>query len=180
MKFMTGDYWCVNSKSFMTAPIIAMEKRMSLDHAAEYNHAGILVKPPADPEKDWGTTYEALRTIGHFHLRQYEGCKIIIARHTGMTPEKFQKGYKEVLRWNNYAYPAWRLLLYSIGLAKYLHGIGIPICSELVAEHCFHSDLSVADGYGWTPDALADKFKQYRCYDVVFEGELTKENLFFL
>lgn len=174
-----GDYFCVRTKSPISMPIIIMEKRFSIDKQAEYNHAGIIVKSD-------GTTYESLKRIAHYDINFYRGCKILIARHRFMTEEAFEKGYKEVLRWNRKAYPWWRLLLFPVGMARCFHPLGIPVCSELSREHQVHSGVVDAeliamhleaagvkqDGYGWTPDQLADEMRKSKFYDVIFEGVL--------
>ncbi len=160
-----GDYFCVRTDSWIAGAILAVQRIKALDREARYNHAGIVVS--AD-----GTTFESLRRIGHYDINRYAGCDILVARHRDMTPNVFLKGYREVKKWDGTVYPAWRLVLHALGLAKFLHAIDIPVCSELVVEHCRHAGLCDYPGYGWNPDHLADKFRNYRCYDTVYEGAL--------
>jgi len=160
-----GDYFCVRNDSFLSKLIILQEWIKSLDHEATYSHAGVIVDSN-------GTTMESLRKVAHYDLQTHKGCKIIIARHKEMTPENFQKGYNEILKYNGKVYPIFRLVFHLLGIAKFLHTSGVPVCSELVVEHCYHAGLCDHDGYGWTPDNLADKMRNYNCYDVLYEGIL--------
>lgn len=164
MELRPGDYFCVRTKSWIADAIIKVQLWKSLDHEARYNHAGIIVHPD-------GTTFESLQKIAHYGIQGYVGCPVLIVRHKEMTPERFLLGYEEVKKWDQFAYPWWRLALSFFGLAKWIHPAGIPVCSELVVEHLHHAGLVKHDGYGWTPDALADKFKS-RCYEVIYEGIL--------
>jgi len=159
-----GDYFCVRTGSWVSRAILAAQKIKSLDHESSYNHAGIVVTST-------GVTFEALRKIAHYHLDNYIGCRILIARHVRMTTSAFMRGFHEVKKWDGTVYPFWRLALHAVGLANLLHVIKVPVCSELVVEHARCAGLVTYNGYGWSPDNLADKFTNYKCYDIVYEGE---------
>ncbi|HNS53325.1 MAG TPA: hypothetical protein PKH25_00950 [Syntrophales bacterium] len=159
-----GDYFCVRTGSWVAGAILAAQKLKALDRESTYNHAGIVVASD-------GTTFESLRRIAHYDINAYTGCRILVARHRDMTMPAFMRGYHAVKKWDGRVYPFWRLALHAVGLAKFLHVAEIPVCSELVVEHCHHAGLCDYRGYGWNPDNLADKFRNYKCYDVLYEGE---------
>lgn len=165
MDLRPGDYFCVRTQSWMASAILKAQKLKALDGESTYNHAGIIVAPD-------GTTFESLRKIGHSAIQSYIGCPVLIVRHRDMTFDRFKAGYEGIRKWDGCVYPFWRLLLHAAGLAHFLHPVGIPVCSELVVEHARIAGLVGYPGYGWNPDHLADKFRNYKCYDPVYEGTL--------
>jgi hypothetical protein len=159
-----GDYFCVYTDTWLAKLIMAAQRVKALDDHVAYNHAGIIVSGD-------GRTYEALMKIEHAHIKDYEGCEILIARHRAMTPELFDMGYGQVLKWNRTIYPWWRLLLHLTGLAVILHIAKIPVCSELAVEHLHHCGLIGHDGYGWNPDHFADMLVNYKDFEIIYEDK---------
>lgn len=158
-----GDYFCVQTGSWVAKPILWFQKLKALDDESTYNHAGIVVKED-------GKTFESLAKIAHYDINGYAGHRILVARHCAMTPEKFEAGYDAVRKFDGTVYPAWRLFWHAIGMAKLVHVVRIPVCSELVVEHCHAAGLCNHGGFGWSPDALADKFRDSKRYEVIYEG----------
>lgn len=157
-----GDYFAVRTNSWLARLIILKERICAMDDEAKYNHAGIIVDCR-------GNTYESLGRIDHYHIDNYIGCPILIARHKSMTPDAFRAGMKEVLKYDGKVYPVWRLILHLTGLAKFFK-MTFPVCSELVGEHAYHAGGHTYDGWGWNPDHLADLWEISKYYDVIYEG----------
>lgn len=164
MDLQPGDYFVVSTKSLLARLIIAVETFWSKDGNAQYNHAGIVL------DKD-GNTFESLRHINHYHISQYRGCRVLIVRYKEMTPERFERGMKECLKYDGMNYPWWRFPLHLLGIARHFH-FTFPVCSELVGVHKFHAGVANCDGWGWTPDDLADNWLINKNVLIIYEGEL--------
>jgi len=162
MNLRAGDYFAVSGTSLIAKLIRLKQRLSSLDSKAEFNHAGIILD-------DCGNTFESLGHIDHYHIDQYVGRPIMIARYHKMDPERFESGMKEVLRYDGKIYPFWRLLLHLIGLGKFFR-LTFPVCSELVGEHAYFAGVHNARGWGWNPDNLADLWDISKYVDVLYKG----------
>lgn len=160
-----GDLAVVKTKSMIAGAINAGQRFLSKDGKAEYNHALLIVD-------ENGGTYESLAKIDHYHISQYLGCPIWIVRHVAMDGEKFRKGYEAVQKYDGKLYPGWRLLLHFVGLAKFIHW-SYPVCSELVGRFLYEAGLFHATGWGWSPDDLADLWRESKYYETVYKGMLS-------
>lgn len=160
-----GDYFCVQTSGIISRMILWFQKLKALDHESTYNHAGIIVNSD-------GTTFESLAKIAHYGLQGYVGHKVIIGRHCKMNVPTFLRGYHVIKKFDGYRYPAWRLLWHAFGLANVIDVIRVPVCSELVIEHARAAGLVEYDGYGWSPDNLADEMRRSKYFDIVYEGVL--------
>jgi hypothetical protein len=70
-------------------------------------------------------------------------------------------------------YPAWRIPLHIIPpLAKYLASERWLVCSELVAKYLFILDARHAQYMGTNPDTLADEWRHWRNFKIIYEGVL--------
>jgi len=169
MILQPGDVFGTSNPQGLGKPICLAESLKSQDGKAEYGHTGILTSVHAD-------TLEALWSIKSQNLFEvYKGHKVIIARWTGMNTEAYQQGYEaikpQIGRW----YPVWRLALHAVGLAKWLHFLNTPVCSELTAMFLNKAGAKCLFGdnyWGVTPDNLVDEWIQSKYFDVTFEGIL--------
>lgn len=157
-----GMVFAVNSNSVFAKWINFFQKVKALDHEAVYNHAGIITSRQ-------GRTFEALKKIGYGDIDNYAGCKIIIACHRNMTPDKYHAAWLEMEKLNGKIYPYPRLFLHLVGLAKFIHW-KYPVCSELVAKFEFEAGLR-KQWWGYQPDNLADEWQISKYYEIIYEGE---------
>jgi len=159
-----GDVFAVCSRSPFAKIINAVSGWNSPDGESEYNHAGIITA-------DNGQTFEALKTLDYYHLDQYRGRKILIARPRASSP--MPALLKVILDHKGQTYPFWRLALFGWNpLARVISHKGqFTVCSELVAKYLFHLGVRHGQFTGTTPDRLADEWVKWRDFDIIFEGE---------
>lgn len=162
MTLEPGMAFAVCSDGWLAWAINVCQAAKATDNESTYNHAGLITSQD-------GTTFEALGRIRYGNLAGYKGRKIIVVWHKEMTEARFNDGFKAIKTLEGAIYPAPRLALHLIGLAKFVHW-RYPVCSELVAKFEFDAGLR-RNWWGINPDNLADEWKISRHYDVVFEGE---------
>lgn len=163
IKLQRGDCFCVRTDGWVSAPIRWVEKWKSLDCEATYNHAGIIVS-------DTGETFESLSKIDHYSLHDYAGKKILIFRHIQMTDKLFGKGYQQILKYDGKIYPAWRMPLFILGIAKWFR-LTFPVCSELTM--LFEVSCGLRKKWaGYSPDNISDEVHISKHYEIKFEGIL--------
>ena len=159
-----GDMFLVASPGFISRMINAVQKFWASDNQAKYSHAGIILN-------DTGEVFEAVgKGITQGDLYHYAGKPVMIARHSYMDPSLFQAAFKMVQRRRGSPYPIHRLFLHLFPpLAKL--GFGMVVCSELVAEFlCFANIMPYWAGV--KPDDLAEMFRRWKGFEIVFEGTL--------
>lgn len=149
----------------------------SRDGESTYSHSGII-------ESTLGHTYEALWSIRAGHLKDYDGQKIIIARHESLDYQHFRDAMTTVKkRHDRQWYPWWRVPMFLIPpLAKFgTIGGRRVVCSELVAELLYYLGLRHDKYTGTTPDILADEWSRWQGWKTI-EGRLRYEgiNKFFI
>lgn len=168
MKLRKGDVFAVRTNSALAGMINFCQRIWSWDSESKYNHAGIIIGED-------GETFESLVRIGRYNLSQYEGQRILIARHREMDDLKFEYGFLKVKDLDGAVYPVLRLLLHLLRLAKYVHW-KYPVCSELVGKFLNAAGLW-RKWWGVNPDNLADVWAISKYYDIVFEGPLEMAKL---
>lgn len=166
---LPGDVFCTANPWIVGRMINAAEKVWSKDNRAEYGHAGIIIDTA-------GTTLEALVTVRHGALSDYKDKPIMIARPTtqmdGPSINNIPLAISRVEgnhlgQW----YPAWRLILHLFPpLAKYVASKKFLVCSELVAKYLFYLGARHSQYMGTNPDTLADEWKRWRNFEIIFEG----------
>jgi hypothetical protein len=144
----------------------------AVDNESQYSHTGIITDP-------FGATIEALWTVKSQNLWEaYRGVKVLVVRNVYMQPEVYAAGFEKIRQHLGQWYPAHRLLLHLVGLAKWIHWDRI-VCSELTAK--FETGCAEFLGpdraagflrnyYGVNPDNLVDRWRESRYYEIVFEG----------
>ncbi|MDD5170842.1 MAG: hypothetical protein PHN75_18650 [Syntrophales bacterium] len=164
---MPGDVFATQNPQGLGKAICLMEAARSLDGKAEYGHSGII-------QDAHGKTFEAVWHIAEQNLfDSYKGTKTIIARWKGMNPECFKKGFDSVYPLLGRDYPWQRLVLHLCGLARWVHLLKVPVCSELTAQfliNCGAIMLSDKEFWGINPDNLVDEWRISKYFDVIFEG----------
>jgi hypothetical protein len=92
-----------------------------------------------------------------------------------MNPETFKKGFDSVYPLLGRTYPYQRLLLHALGLAKWVHFLKVPVCSELTAMFLINAGAITLEGknfWGVTPNYLVEEWRISKYIDVIFEGVL--------
>jgi len=167
-----GDVFAVQTPAFFGRLIRIRDKIRSSDYEAIYNHCALIVG-------DGYQTFESRRRITFYNLERYLGRHIIIARPVTKDFVQIAATKKIVMKYDGKAYPWWRIILHAISpaYARWIHGSGVPVCSELVAEYLYLIGIRHQYFWGTTPDILADEWRHWREYDVIFCGVLTPEHL---
>ena len=163
IEFRPGDIFCTADPRPIGRAINACERFWEVDGRAEYSHAGILLD--AD-----GTTFEALWRVQRQQLSVcYAHKRLLVGRHCGMTPKRFERAWAKAQRREGRRYPLWRLGLHLVPpLAKYIGCGGWMVCSELAAWFLCEAGL-MDHCMGVTPGYLADAIKRWDDFDVVYE-----------
>lgn len=142
-----------------------IQKWNSRDNESIYTHSGVIINSEGD-------TIESLWTVCTQNIfEDYSTNKIIIARWDKLTDLAWENSYQMLMGHYGDKYPFWRLPLHIIPpLAKYLSFTGMPVCSELVAKHLYYIGARHRWWTGTCPDTLADEWRRWKGYTIVFEG----------
>jgi hypothetical protein len=167
---LPGDVFATRNPNGLGKAICLAEKLKSPDGKAEYGHTGII-------QDAQGKTLEAVWTIAEQNLFEaYKGDRVLIARFAeSENAWTLRKGFEAVCPLKNRMYPFHRLLLHAIGLARWIHWMKTPVCSELTAMFLVNTGVPMSFGgnyWGITPDNLVDEWRISKHFDIIFEGEL--------
>jgi hypothetical protein len=167
-----GDEFATKNPMALGALINFVQRAKAVDNESTYSHTGIVT----DPE---GATLEALWTVQSQNLWEaYRGARVLVVRNINMRLPVYIAGFNKVRGHLGQWYPAPRLILHFLGLAKWIHWDRV-VCSELTAKFevgcAEHLGLDRAAGfmrnhYGVNPDNLTDRWRESRYYETVFEG----------
>jgi hypothetical protein len=168
-----GDVFCTENPGVLGKAINFMQKLTASDDESVYSHAGIVTSMD-------GKTFEALWTIRPDHLSNRKGQKVLIARplfkdlsNNRITEFDKKLALTQIIKkYINWVYPVWRLPLHIVPfMAKYVSAHGrFLVCSELVGLYLYKIGARHEHFTGTSPDDLADEFKHYRNYEVIYEG----------
>lgn len=164
-----GDVFCVSGNMGWLSNVIRVVQRFwSTDNAAEYSHAGIIIS-------ESGETLEALWTVTMSSLTACKGKHVIIARPVltlqGTPVTNVEGAIEQAFTHLGCGYPVWRLVLNLIPpLGKYVSSGKFLVCSELQAFYLYHCAVRPRPYTGVNPDTLADEYRRWKAYDVIFEG----------
>lgn len=170
-----GDVFvCEGNMGLVSAAIRGAQRILSRDNEASYGHAGIITSAA-------GATLEALWTVRHGHLDAYAGQRVLIARPARSL---YRPTVAICLRTRDQAldmiaqqhlgrvYPVWRLPLHLVPwVAKYASIGRWLVCSEMVAKYLTLIAARDTVYTGICPDTLADEWRRWHNFDVLFEGE---------
>ncbi|MDD4060463.1 MAG: hypothetical protein PHW08_07170 [Kiritimatiellae bacterium] len=164
-----GDVFASKNPQGLGRAICLAQQMQSPDGEAEYSHTGIILDAQ-------GTTLEALWRVRRQNLfSAYKGNKVLVARWKGMTDKAFRAGFASVADQEGRMYPFHRLALHVVGLAGFVHFLGVKVCSEITDCFQYHAGITTLRRekyYGVTPDELVDEWRISRHFDIVFEGTL--------
>ena len=166
-----GDVFCTRGVNWLAAGIRCAEWIWSRDNEATYGHAGIITAAPA-------CTLEALWTVERSWLNRYAGQRVLIARPRTLSGDPVSLVSVRVAIGGLLAehlgqpYPAWRLALHLLPpLAKFLGNGRHLVCSELTAKYLSMVGARPLPYTGANPDTLADEWRSWKNFDIIFEGE---------
>ena len=169
MNLLPGDVFATKNPQGIGKAICLFEKFTSQDGEAKYGHTGII-------QDSTGKTLEAVWTISEQDLfAAYAGCECLIARYKKMDDQALKNGLSSVLPFKGRKYPAQRIVLHFLGLARWVHWFKTPVCSELTALFLISAgaDLYCRKNYwGVNPDNMVDDWSHNKDFEIVFEGEL--------
>jgi len=146
--------------------INAIQWFWSEDGEAKYSHAGMILD-------NRGTTFEALWTVSSRNIfSAYAGENVIIARPR-CDSAAIDKALDAIItehkgQW----YPGWRLFMHLIPPASKITFFDRLVCSELCAKYLYLAGARHDQYTGTNPDTLADEWREWKHFDVVFEGKL--------
>lgn len=161
-KLKAGDLFCSSLGQVLGFMINVVQRHKASDNEATFSHAGIV-------ETSEGGIIEACWHVERSSLfEKYSDGDLLVARYIGMDEENFEEGMGKIKKHIGQFYPVHRLFLHLLGLAKYIHWDRI-VCSELVAKFLVGAGAR-QNWYGVMPDDLADEFRNFRIYDVVYDS----------
>jgi hypothetical protein len=163
---MPGDVFAVRSRHVFAKAINAVQMFWAKDSHAEYNHTGVIMDQA-------GNTFEAnLRYESGNIYKDYSDVKLKVARPTSEPIVSVNTGLADLLcryRLKPF-YPFWRLPLFIIPPLAKISLFSWDVCSESTAwylNHCGHRPLPWS---GINPDTLADEWRYWRNFEIIFEG----------
>ena len=167
IELQTGDVFGTRNPMALGRAINFMQKLWSHDGESTYSHSGIIISPE-------GKTFEALWTLDSQNLfEEYKGCEVIIAR-PNVEQEKKEQAIKSLIaQYKGTKYPFWRLFLHTIPPFAKISLFKIPVCSELTALYLYKIGIRHGQWAGTNPDTLADEWRRWKGFDIVFEGKLS-------
>ena len=159
-----GDIFVVKRPTFFSNAIARTCEFWAIDGSAEYSHSGIILS--AD-----GTTFEARRRTGQYHMNDFRGLPILIGRHKDMTAKMASLHFPAlILDYDGDVYPWWRILLHMIPILSRKIGTGGHlVCSELSARFLYDCGF-LPTFLGYNPDHIADMINLYRDWSIVLKG----------
>ena len=165
-----GDVFGTKNPMWLGKAINGLQWFWSKDGESKYSHSGIIID-------DQGTTFEALWTVSSKNLfDEHKGDNLIIARPNSPIngrPFDIEKALKRVIKEHNGQwYPGWRLLLHTIPPLAKIALFDRLVCSELVAQYLYLAGTREGQYKGTNPDTLADEWRRWKNFDIVFEGKL--------
>lgn len=173
-KLQPGDVFGTRNPMALGRMINFIQKLWSKDSASKYSHSGIII------DED-GATFESLWTLNTGNLfKAYTGKEIIVARPISKydkaklltRKEKYTAVKKIIVEHKGQWYPYWRLTLQLIPPLAKIVWFNRPVCSELVAKYLWYIKARHHQWAGTNPDTLADEWRIWKNFEVIFEGKL--------
>ena len=167
-----GDVLCVRGDMpVVSAGIRMVEWILSKDNEATYGHTAIV-------GTEGGTLLDTLWRVRWTHISRYAGQQMIIARPTrtlrgiAITDAARRVSLNMVSAdGHGRLYPVHRLALHLLPpLAKYCSNGRQMVCSERTARYLCLIGAMAEPWAGITPDDLADRWRRWSNFDVIFEG----------
>ena len=172
IELQPGDVLCVaGDMAVVSAGIRLIERIWAKDNEARYGHSAIVGTAG-------GTLLDTLWRCRWTHISRYAGQPMIIAR-----PARTLRGVAidDAARrvslsmvstaGHGRLYPVHRLALHLLPpLAKYCSAGRQMVCSERTAKYLCLIGAMAEPWAGITPDDLADRWRRWSNFTVIFEG----------
>lgn len=169
MVLLEGCVFATENPQMLGKVIDGYQTMQSLDKDSKYGHTGIIQDPK-------GLTYEAVWSITEQDFFEaYKGKDVLIAKWLPMNRDRFNQGMASVLKYKGRTYPAYRLIWHLLGIAKWLHILKTPVCSELTAMFLINAGAKLYCGqncWGVTPDNMVDDWRINKEFEIIYEGKL--------
>lgn len=146
--------------------INALQWIWAKDGESTYSHSGIF-------QDGNGTTLESLWTVKSQNFFEvYKGKQVIIA-----VPKCREESIASALErikqeHEGQVYPFWRLVLHIIPPFAKIAWFDRLVCSELTAKYEYYAGVRHRMYKGTNPDTLADEWRRWTDFTVLFEGIL--------
>jgi hypothetical protein len=166
IKVQRGDVFCSTNPMWLGRAINAIQWFWSEDGESKYSHSGIICNAT-------GTTFEALWTVrSRNFFEAYTDDNVIIARPVCPEVKKLDALDKIIRTHRGQWYPFWRLGMHLFPPLAKVAIMDRLVCSELVAEYLFLAGVRHDQYKGTNPDQLADEWREWKRFNVIFEGRL--------
>ena len=176
VQLQPGDVFCAQGSGPLFAAIRMVQWINSRDNEATYGHAALILDAA-------GTVLDTRWRVGRTHLDLYQGQQVMIARpvdwvsRCGVISGPISESTKKLCltaiettcrgKW----YPVHRLFLHLVPpVARLLHIGRWQVCSERVAAYLQAIGARPKPVGGVTPDMLADEWRRWRNFQIIFEG----------
>lgn len=169
VKVKRGDVFGCSNPMWLGRGINTIQKIWSDDGCSQYSHSGIIIDPD-------GTTFEALWTVTSKNIfAEHTGDNVIIARLVHPVNGKFdiETALKRIMQEHKGQwYPGWRLFMHMIPPLAKIALFERLVCSEVTAKYEWLAGARHSQYKGTNPDTLADEWRRWKNYEVIFEGAL--------
>ena len=148
--------------SWISGAINAVQGWWAPDGHSKYTHAGIIT------DKLGETLEMKISGAVTSSIYVHEKHPLLIARHSGMTPERFKQGMAGLGDAKSRFYPVYRLFLYLFPPLTRLNDGDAAVCSELVSLFLYRAGL-IPYWRGISPAGLHDMFKWWKGFEIITE-----------
>lgn len=166
-----GDVFGSTNPMALGKGINAVQRFWSKDAESKYSHSGLICDNNCN-------TIESLWTVKSLDFYQaYNGDNVIIARYIGKPWHSIDDSI-ELIRTLHFGniYPFWRIFMHIIPPLAKVGVFNRLVCSELCAKYLYYLGARHSQYKGTNPDTLADEWRKWKDFEVIFEGKLIKEN----
>lgn len=161
-----GDVVGTENPMWLGKAINAIQWLWSGDGESKYSHSLII-------KDDENNTFEALWTVrSQNFFKAYKGKRVIIARPKVGSAIIDEQLWVIIKKHKGQFYPAWRIIMHIIPPLAKIAIFDRLVCSELVAKFLCLIGARHEQYKGTNPDRLADEWRRWKTFDIIFEGVL--------
>lgn len=174
--FERGDFFTtLNPSRCVGKSIHIVQKYRTIGMPSNATHGGFFL----DPE----TIIESLWTVKRDSVWKYEGRDFLVGRWTGMTDERFARGWEAAKKYEGKYYPAPRMLMFLftpmlVQLVTPMRWIGLGffspfVCTEYEAYFGGKAGFSVfKECLGMVPARVANIIRRDKDVEIIHDGVL--------